>query len=491
MQISGFTVHHSLRHDYPPNSTRSFGGILVYVKKTIPHSVIFDNSGNNLYQLGINISPPVSPFDLSLVFVYMPHANANMLHYMTIDPWDALHGKLSMLQGQGTTFLAIGDFNAHCSNLNAPSSGIPRVSPDPKLDNYGLALLDVCSHTNACIVNGTFDNYSGHTYVADTSHSVSNDSVIDYCISSVSVIKSISLSIGHVLFSSDHLPLIVSIDLSFVFSSARRRSRSFTNPFVHSSIPPIVLDRPRLPKARAFHIDSVPKGPPLGIQPLTAFHDTPSCASIRKAMTSLAKSPGFAIDSVAKNKHKSLNRQLVTLRARIKHSRLKSVRDSLLGVQGRKEYWDFVQGIRGKRKAVDGFDPVAAHSHFRSLLDDGDYYEDDEASFLYTPDEAVDSLDTPFDKHDVESALKKMKNSALGEDRVSVHALRALESVDIAKYFNSLTDSALPEDWYRSILIPIPKPGLSANQPSDLRGLSLQTAVRRLYTRCLVPRLTR
>lgn len=145
--------------------------------------------------------------------------------------------------------------------------------------------------------------------------------------------------------------------------------------------------------------------------------------------------------------------------------------------------------MRGKGKPNDSFDPVAAHSHFQALLDPDDVLDvpEDESTFAYAAAEAVPCLDSPFNKHNIELALKKMRDSALGEDRVSVSSLRLLEPEAIADYFNSLTDSALPEDWYRSILIPITKPGASSS--SNLRGLALQTALRCLYTRCLVPRL--
>lgn len=142
-------------------------------------------------------------------------------------------------------------------------------------------------------------------------------------------------------------------------------------------------------------------------------------------------------------------------------------------MQGRKKYWNYVCKIRGNNRGGETFNPLAAQARFIALLDDGAYKEDNEASFQWEPDKVVPCLDTPFNEHNVKLALKKIKNSALGEDCVYVNTLRLLKAGKIATYFNSLSNFALPDNWYCSILVLIPKPG-----SAELRGLSLQTAIR-------------
>lgn len=110
--------------------------------------------------------------------------------------------------------------------------------------------------------------------------------------------------------------------------------------------------------------------------------------------------------------------------------------------------------------------------------------------FYYEDREIVECLDDPFDPGDVRLALSKMRNLACGEDKVSVAGLSGLDVDQIAAFFHELsTLNALPISWTQSILVPIPK--VPNPLTSQLRGLSIQTCIRRLYSCCLLPRLVK
>lgn len=198
----------------------------------------------------------------------------------------------------------MGDFNAHTSDRNAGS--YTRTSPDSKLDGYGRSLIDICTHTSSCVVNGTLSNYSGHTYVPD-SNCVATDSVLDYCVCSFSLFPFVSLNAGHTLFSSDLLPLIAFVSLPLVTKKSRKRKRGYfaANPFIHTTIPllPNLVNRPPLPPAAPFPLLAEPKGLSADIQPITAFSDTASASAIRQKITFLAKSPGCSTNAASKDEH--------------------------------------------------------------------------------------------------------------------------------------------------------------------------------------------
>lgn len=166
-----------------------------------------------------------------------------------------------------------------------------------------------------------------------------------------------------------------------------------------------------------------------------------------------------------------------------------ALRHHLLGVQGRREYWNFVRSVRGAKNFVETDGPVTER-HFRSLLGVDFDAALDATDYSYNPEDVVECLDSPIEPWEVKKALHKMRNSACGEDRISASALKKLECDDIASFFaklNSIDD--LPVSWARSVLVPIPKAGKDCSKPGNLRGLSVQTCIRRLYSRCLLPRL--
>lgn len=209
-------------------------------------------------------------------------------------------------------------------------------------------------------------------------------------------------------------------------------------------------------------------------------------------MTILAHIPGFRSNpALLAAYHGFANERTRIQRTALQTSRNQQ-RDQLLACQGKREYWDFIRSVRGKKVRFN-VDPNAVETHFRRLLRT-DGLLPPPMLFPYAPDEAVPDLDDPIDPDEVRRALKKMKSSADGEDRISVSALRRLDVDEIALFFHEISvtgDGKLPTTWTRSVLIPIPKvPGQQLLNPKLLRGLSIQTAIRRLYSRCLVPRLT-
>lgn len=137
-------------------------------------------------------------------------------------------------------------------------------------------------------------------------------------------------------------------------------------------------------------------------------------------------------------------------------------------------------------------------AHFRKLaapavqgLFDDDFQSYAKAVLLsFEPGPTVPILDSLLTSQEIKSAIEQMKNSSPGEDRIGKDDLMSLDPEDIATFFLQVTESVcVPASWSRSLLVQIPKPGKCSNIASNLRGISLQQSLRKLFMLCLVPRI--
>ena len=103
------------------------------------------------------------------------------------------------------------------------------------------------------------------------------------------------------------------------------------------------------------------------------------------------------------------------------------------------------------------------------------------------------SLSEPFTVEEIEFALKKINvKSAPGHDGIKVPYLQNVPCSEfLCNLFNKcleLGESPLP--WMCSIIKPIPKPGGNPLNPSDYRGISLQSCVTKILCFVMNVRLT-
>lgn len=203
-------------------------------------------------------------------------------------------------------------------------------------------------------------------------------------------------------------------------------------------------------------------------------------------------------------------------------ARRKATQDQMWKIQGRKGYWNHINGLRKKKSGI-GLKPTHVKEHFRGLLGGksnhtinnlpNDYYKimglpgmepepisRDQTEELYQANEdnailnEIDSnelLTAAISPGEISFALTKLKNSAKGEDQIKILDLQTIPSNDIAEFFAELMFSyKLPTCWHRAILIPIPKKGVPL-APSQLRGIAIQPALRRLFAACIARRLNK
>jgi hypothetical protein len=92
-------------------------------------------------------------------------------------------------------------------------------------------------------------------------------------------------------------------------------------------------------------------------------------------------------------------------------------------------------------------------------------------------------------EEEVLAALNRMANKAPGEDGIKRNDLLTIPCASIVSFFNTmLRDEAVPTTWERSILVPVSKPGKDPSLPSNLRGISLQQSLRKLFISCIATR---
>ncbi|MBN3291136.1 RTXE polymerase, partial [Polypterus senegalus] len=97
-------------------------------------------------------------------------------------------------------------------------------------------------------------------------------------------------------------------------------------------------------------------------------------------------------------------------------------------------------------------------------------------------------------KEEVRTAMKRMKNGkAVGPDDIPMEAWRCLGEMAVAflnRLFNGILESErMPEEWRRSILVPIFKNKGNVQDCSNYRGIKLMSHSMKLWERVVEARI--
>jgi exonuclease III len=226
-----FTSGRKLRHSKGHGSPR--GGVVVYYRAEFDKSISVMKS-NHGDQLWIKLDRDYFGLerDLFIATVYIAPANSPISTKRDFDPFDVLKSDIMRYSQMGDVMLA-GDFNArtgrisdcpiwnesderHCplNDVYEPGMmfeklGIPksRCSMDSTVNGFGKSLLDLCTATNLCILNGrTLGDMRGRL----SSYSYQGSSVVDYTIiSPILYDKVVSFQICPLSPLSDHCQISV------------------------------------------------------------------------------------------------------------------------------------------------------------------------------------------------------------------------------------------------------------------------------------------
>eukprot|EP00745_Piridium_sociabile_P034171 TRINITY_DN58732_c0_g1_i3.p1 TRINITY_DN58732_c0_g1~~TRINITY_DN58732_c0_g1_i3.p1 ORF type:complete len:233 (+),score=10.78 TRINITY_DN58732_c0_g1_i3:3-701(+) len=105
----------------------------------------------------------------------------------------------------------------------------------------------------------------------------------------------------------------------------------------------------------------------------------------------------------------------------------------------------------------------------------------------------IPELDESISETEIRQAISKLKTGkASGLDEISNEFLKSSVNQIIPfliKLFNKLYDNGyFPDDWTRSVIVPLLKKG-DANNPDNYRGISLLSSISKVFTSILNSRL--
>ena len=165
-----------------------------------------------------------------------------------------------------------------------------------------------------------------------------------------------------------------------------------------------------------------------------------------------------------------------------------------------KLYWKMLAGSKKSNEKCP-IDTKELYNHFLSLSDpEGDFFTADsdisesiENLIMDDITAAFDELNVPFSLTEVLNAIKQLKNGKAGAEDLLlneffIHGSDILPHY-IASLFNFVFESGVfPEDWCDGLLVALHKKG-SKSIPGNYRGITLLSALGKLFTRVLNNRL--
>jgi len=518
---------------------RSSGGTVLLVRKSLSDYVTVVESGvDNI--LCVRLSKMLFGSDKDVVFIGTYIHPTSSPYYQdkeydcTIDELE--HVVLSILEGDDVHFVVGGDLNARIGEwgLEVTDDGddetnafsdttftFARKSEDKTVNNFGRSLINFCSVFDLLPLNGLVQSGFDDTF---TFLSENGRSVIDYFLCSVDFAPFIcSLSVLSRVESA-HMPIVLSCQrqsrcdhsesesekmsfskvkwdptkahlfCEFMFSEHAAETLADANERLEDDIETsLAMFTDLLHEASTCMKREVTVGGRASRR-RSKWYDNECEFLKRDARRSLARyrRTHRAADNVIYKEKRNL--YMKTIREK-KQQYFDNIKNTLSeNKNDSKKFWSTVRSLRCKPRE---FPPVGIDTwktHFETLfresasevIDDVNDADDDDDIF-------VSDLDDPITLVEVQKAIRSLKlGKACGLDELFGEFFKASEQVVspfLTRLFNKLYDSGyFPEDWTRSVLIPLLKKGDPLN-PGNYRGISLLSVTSKLFTKILNTRL--
>lgn len=450
-KINGWNLWASLY----PTAMRgiTYGGLLVYARTTVPLKMlsIKEEAWETLawYKVG----------DTIYGTAYLPPNNSSFLTHWTIEPIELLLQDINTYASQypEAAFIILGDLNARAA-----------VGTDTVTSTRGRFLRATLP-----------DNW---TIAADRATHISSDlrslSTLDYVIRCPKAQTRSTTAVGPFSGLSDHCWIKVT-------SQSRYDPPPEIEPLPHAKPPSLPATQADEEEAALLAKHPTEKDP-TEIPPY--FHpDTTDVHNLRKqaerAQETLRMDPG---NRQLHATTRSLQNRLTAARRRHQAAR-RTHRARYLATLPPAQWWkhanELLRSKDGKEISIPG--PVITE-HFRTLL------RMENVQIPLPPPEGVPlrQFEEDFTEEEVRTMVAKLKKSSAGEDRVTCQDIRSIPTPELTKHINHILETGdPPSSWSRMILVAIPKPGLAANTPSNLRGIALQSAFRKVFTLLVMQRL--
>ena len=496
------------------NQGRASGGILSLVKKNVASSIEIDNC--NFWIFSLNTIEDLR-FIVGVLYIRPSYDLSIVLESLEI-----LLNELSV-RFSGLPILIGGDFNARVGVedtqellCNMESSLDPkRCSLDTTVTPRGKDLYEFMNNNGFVLLNGrsigdilgnfTFSNKNGN-------------SVVDLVYVNVPAIPYIdNFEVLPLATGSDHFPVLLKLkvfgqstvpnnpspaliqkiklkwDGAKASEFAMLTNQIFNNDDLENSFKILNVDQ-----QNKFITDSIQNA---------AKNLNMATRTTSKPRTHISK-PWF--DSELKSLKAKLNKDLKTCKRSLFDQNSKSkyletkgaykallkvkridyetnIKKQFYNIKNSKDFWSLINSFRQKPIMPNPIQ-LETWKNFYSQI----YPPRPTAETLYigTTDNILDSEIT---LHEVDSAVKKLKNNkSPGEDKISAEFFKHLSNeglVYLQTLFNNIIQNGItPEAWSRSILILFHKKG-DVNLPDNYRGIALCNVILKIFTHILHDRL--
>lgn len=518
---------------------RRSGGVMLLVKKCLAKFVEkIDTIFDQLIVLKLSKTLFKGTYDVMLIAAYVPPQGSK--YYATAETnchLETLDNCILYLMETYKDFhlMLIGDMNARTARFQvsleedsllpftdplSPNSFLcnSRKSQDPVINDFGHTLLDLCLCFDLHIHNGEVvgDEEGRYTYISEH-----GNSVIDYCITSLDFVDRVrSVSVAQRI-ESTHMPIETVLSLeqsmlpdeqSFAFDKyvwqpdkadefarqifsddsvrAIRDACNMTDVDVNraveifckclldagSCMKKTIRSKPRSQRSQWFDRQCV-----------DSKEDT--CKALRKYRST--KSDRDKQEYLSQRKtYKSL---LKDKESAFKAERVQKLQENL---NDSVSFWKEMRHCKRTPTMHGNIPKDAWFTHFSDLLN-FDVNTEDAAEYLDLPvDVPFDALlDSDISEGEVKIALRKLKcGKAAGPDQIINEFLKYAEPLILpflVRMFNKVFSSGIyPEEWTKSIIIPLHKKG-DRDNPDNYRGISLLSCVSKVFTSVLNARLMR
>ncbi len=495
--------------------------------------------------------------DKYICAAYIPPSNSTIHGSVHDDPFSILYTQLVKYSALGDVIL-LGDFNSrtgiepdylhddHSGNKHifanstdlsyeSDSIGISRNSKDPKVDNFGKKLLELCKEHRIRILNG---RTLGDTSGCMTFYGPNGSSVIDYCIVSELLYNDVMyFVVGSANHVSDHAHVSVKLQAEKI----NRKTNSKTNdmikvpqkfkwdttsflkglkhPKVSQNVASItsdnsIIDMNYVNKTNTSICDIIMSVSKIALQRQKPGSNKPKrkpwfnndISKLRKEVLSLGKRlKQFPKDPIIRYTFSNVRKRY---RKTIKSAKLHCknlIMNKLDELQSKNpgEFWKLVKKIKGSKGSGNPIDPGVWLEYFDNLfkchrggsstaikrridsfmvaLKEGKYNQ-------FQPD-----LDQTIHVSEIKRAVKNLKyNKAVGLDEISNEMIKC--SIEVypdlfTGFFNSiLSMEAVPEAWGNGYIVPLFKSG-SVLEPNNYRGITISSCLSKVFITIMHDRL--
>jgi hypothetical protein len=563
LELDGFSVFMKNRSKAKRNS----GGVAVLVRKDLTNYVeILDSQSD--FNMWFKISNELLGYDLLCCNTYIPPENSA---YSSIDLFDTLENEYIALHNNDELVCFFGDFNGRSKDLTDLCSldtelldsldviddylkakigeenildelgfSLNRVSQDPKCNNYGLRLLEMCKTIGVCIINGRIgsDKGIGH-FTCDGA------SVVDYILSSPKLFPAIAdfeVLDFDCNYSDKHCPLFLAlkmVDPTLYLHGSKQSANRDVN---------IVENAKAKPKWCSDKKEELRNN--LNDEKLAQFLELVQSADGRAMnqtdIDEIVNSIGVVFNESAsdtgimyKNHHREFNRksgakpwfnkecedrrkEYLHVKNQFAISKTLVLRQGMRNLNKeykktpRKAYNDYYAELNKKLRNLKRTNPKVFWSilnkgsklreevpvdtddffrHFRDL-NRANIDEDAETNVLESGSVGYNTeLNAPITSGEISNCIKKLKNNkAHGTDMVLNEYLKNTDDKMLPIYnlmFNLVLNTGhIPTSWLTGIIRPLYKKKGDKTDVNNYRGLTLLSCFGKLFTSVLNNRLT-